>query len=605
MAAAPSPISIDPTQAWEGNDGPWSTFFLGIGTPTQYFRVLISLSVVQPWIVVPEGCVESDPSDCPDHRGGLFNRDTSSTWRESGLFTLEFEQNLGYFDNGIFGFDTVSMGLVGTGAPTLDNQVLAGIASKDFYLGLWGLGPRPTNLTVLNNPYPSLMTNLKERNQIPSISYGYTAGAQYRKSRAVLRAVSLTSSLERNKVAGSLTLGGYDASRFTETNASFPFAGDVSRDLVVALQSISVDGLDDSSIAISLLPDPILTFIDAGVPQIWLPRSACEVFEKTFGLTYDPLTSLYLVNSTTHDALLSRNATLTFKLGADTSGPSNVAIQFPYAAFDLQLTSDYPGINETTHYFPIRRAANDTQYTLGRTFLQQAYIVADYERNSFSVNPCIFTDNAKQDLRSILPPDASDANSNSSSNTKHTHSSKSLSTGSIAGLSVGLTAFVLLLSILVLTFFFRRRRRQKREQEHIPTSLEKDSKSLSLNPTGAGGPGELHSDAKGTRTELIGDHTLFHKRMDGDGGFAAAKKYHYRELAGDNARQPASELPSPESQRQGQEWRALSELNGSPGRVGEMMGDFSRPSELGSDERTVAGSEHRGSEAVYELDSSS
>lgn len=74
------------------------------------------------------------------------------------------------------------MGLLGTSAPKVDNQVLAGIASKDFYLGLWGVGPRPTNLTALNNPYPSLMTNLKEQNLVPSISYGYTAGAQYRES---------------------------------------------------------------------------------------------------------------------------------------------------------------------------------------------------------------------------------------------------------------------------------------------------------------------------------------------------------------------------------------------------------------------------------------
>lgn len=189
MAAAPPPISIDPTQAWEGNDGPWSTFFLGVGTPVQYFRVLISLSTVQPWLVVPEGCTSSDPSDCSDHRGGLFNYNKSSSWREAGLYTLVFEENLGYFDNGVFGFDSISMGLLGTSAPKLDNQVLAGIATKDFYLGLWGVGPRPTNLTVLNNPYPSLMTNLKKQNKVPSLSYGYTAGAQYRKCLACSRVI--------------------------------------------------------------------------------------------------------------------------------------------------------------------------------------------------------------------------------------------------------------------------------------------------------------------------------------------------------------------------------------------------------------------------------
>jgi hypothetical protein len=42
------------------------------------------------------------------------------------------------------------------------------------------------------------------------------------------------------------------------------------------------------------------------------------------------------------------------------------------SAFDLQAHwSIYPS---TTNYFPLRRAANDTQYTLGKKFLQEAYV---------------------------------------------------------------------------------------------------------------------------------------------------------------------------------------------------------------------------------------
>lgn len=118
-------------------------------------------------------------------------------------------------------------------------------------------------------------------------------------------------------------------------------------------------------------------FIDAGVPHIWLPGSACDLISETFGLQYDPLTDLYLVNETTRQNLLDENPTLAFHIATDTSSASIdiVTIRFPYAAFDLELTTDYPGINTSTHYFPIRRAANYSQYTLGRTFLQEAYII--------------------------------------------------------------------------------------------------------------------------------------------------------------------------------------------------------------------------------------
>lgn len=168
------------------------------------------------------------------------------------------------------------------------------------------------------------------------------------------------------QVPAGLTLGGYDASRFVSSNLTFGFADDVSRDLVVGIQSISIVGSTQI-----LLPTPILSFVDATVSQIWLPLEACEAFERAFGITFDTTSSLYLVNETNHRDLLARNATLVFTIGADTVSPSTVNISLPYAAFDLQLTSAYPNISNATRYFPLRRAANDTQYTLGRTFLQE------------------------------------------------------------------------------------------------------------------------------------------------------------------------------------------------------------------------------------------
>jgi hypothetical protein len=148
---------------------------------------------------------------------------------------------------------------------------------------------------------------------------------------------------------------------------SFAFAPDISRDLTVGLQGISASFLGTNH---ELLSEGIFTFIDSTVPSIWLPLAACQQFEKVFNLTWDETTELYLVNDTLHTSLLNSNASFTFSLGNSTKGGEILNITLPYASFDLSVS--YPIVANTTRYFPIMRAANDTQYTLGRAFLQEA-----------------------------------------------------------------------------------------------------------------------------------------------------------------------------------------------------------------------------------------
>ncbi len=163
----------------EGNDGLWSTFSIGIGSPAQYVRVLISTTIIQPWAVLSEGCVAFSSPDCVDSRGGVFETNTSTTWDSLGFYDLVFERNLGYEGNGKFGYDTVTLGLPGTGLPALDHQVVVGVETPDFYIAPWGIRPAPTNLTTVDNPITSLLSTLRNQNLVPSLSWGYTAGAYH------------------------------------------------------------------------------------------------------------------------------------------------------------------------------------------------------------------------------------------------------------------------------------------------------------------------------------------------------------------------------------------------------------------------------------------
>ena len=172
-------------------------------------------------------------------------------------------------------------------------------------------------------------------------------------------------------VFGSLTFGGYDASRFVPNNVSFSLAPDDSRDIVVGLQSITAKDANGS--ITSLLPSPILTFIDSTVPYIYLPLEACQLFENAFGLVWNATLELYLVNDTLHESLLAKNPTFTFQIADTTTGGPTVDIVLPYASFDL--IGEYPLVDDIPRYFPIQ-PGNETQYTLGRTFLQEAYVSA-------------------------------------------------------------------------------------------------------------------------------------------------------------------------------------------------------------------------------------
>lgn len=124
--------------------------------------------------------------------------------------------------------------------------------------------------------------------------------------------------------------------------------------------------------------------IDTGVAQLWLPKVICDKLAEALGLTYDSSTELYLVNDTARTKLLDLAPEFTFTLAANATSSETVNIVLPYAAFDLMVSE--PFYNTSRYYFPIRRAADEKLYVLGRTFLQEAYLIVDWEQGNFSVS---------------------------------------------------------------------------------------------------------------------------------------------------------------------------------------------------------------------------
>jgi len=204
-AAPPTPYVVPPTNRFDGNDGSWSTFYINVGYPTgQNFRVLISTASSLTWVVDPSGCTGSDLDNCPELRGvenyggaksSGYNSADSTNSSQLGLYGLKLNGGASGTDfstiygnqyagiNASFYEDVVSLGEASPASLGLV-EILASVPSKEIFLGEFGLDIAPNNfgpggeasfLSILAN---SSMSSIS----IPSLSYGYTAGAVYRKS---------------------------------------------------------------------------------------------------------------------------------------------------------------------------------------------------------------------------------------------------------------------------------------------------------------------------------------------------------------------------------------------------------------------------------------
>ena len=234
-------------------------------------------------------------------------------------------------------------------------------------------------------------------------------------------------------------------------DVSFPLTGTNSTDPMVGILSITATGTLDNNA--TLLSNDIAALVDTTLPFIWLPLSACQAFEQAFGLVWDDSSQLYLVNDTIHQRLLSQTPTVTFELGNSTIGKASVNITLPYQAFDLQASS--PILPNGTNYFPLRRASSPSQYTLGRTFFQEAFLLIDYEQSNFSISQGLFPVNTTSNIITIDHSTQSrPGNATSSSQPSH-HISRPVAIGIVVALAVAIA----LLFVLAVTLFRRFRNR--------------------------------------------------------------------------------------------------------------------------------------------------
>jgi hypothetical protein len=229
-----------------------------------------------------------------------------------------------------------------------------------------------------------------------------------------------------------------------------------SLNLAVHARSIVLSNTLQGTVSVThdLLSMPMT--IDSSVSQLWLPGVVCDQLELYLGLTYDTSTDLYIVNDTAHEKLVRLAPEMAFTLAAD--GISNVttSVILPYAALDLQAGP--PTYNFTTNYFPIRRASKGS--VLGRAFLQEAYLVVDWERSNFTISQASKRGNRTRKIVAISAP------------SKATPTS-SLGVGAIVGIAIG----AVILVVIVLGLVWWRLRARRLSKAAAPTDVPRPTSS--------------------------------------------------------------------------------------------------------------------------------
>lgn len=415
------------------------SFSVQVGTPPQTFEVFPSFQSQNVWLPIDEEClrIQADAGACGSSRGAApfqqspspgFQPNMSSSWQAINLFELGLEKVRGITGNGFVGFDNVQVGNI-----SLDKFPVTAYASPGFWVGQLGLLPLSINYSTTVNS-PSFLVALRDGGHIPSVAYGYQAGSPYRGT----------------KVPASLVLGGYDGSRASKP-LTVKINTDMSRALTVSIHDIVATGTLNGTLSL-VNSERILAPLDSSIPELWLPKSVCDRFESVFGLEYHEASGRYLLTDAKRDQLRSMNPIMTMTIGSDPSISGNsTIIQLPYAAFDLQ--AGFPIFVNETNYFPIRRADNESQYAIGRVFLQEAYIGVDFESGTFNVSAARW-DELDPEIITIL-----------SEESKATaEKTGDLPSGAIAGIVVGCVVGIAL--VIACAWLMVRKRKRKNIIQH-------------------------------------------------------------------------------------------------------------------------------------------
>ena len=391
------PLQVPASNRLYGPDGPWQAVSVQLGTPPQKLD-LFPAGIYRSNVLTNQLC--QDITSIPCGSGGLLD---SSHSRSIGSTSISYDDTDAPAQNPS-GWTNSAMLLSYSNQVSIRDQLqIAGQTLVNFdvvmypnismvypdgnyplQIGALSLGPSVNESFSKSTYIPPFNASLvpgylASQNVIPSNSFGLHVG---------IAAVAL-------KLELSLWLGGYDASRIAGPVSSQSVA--TTSEFVIDLLDIGIgvsnggspfsfssqygllsagnSSIDKQGISINMNPS---------APYLYLPSSTCAAIAKTLPVTYNAGKALYFwdVTDVQYAKIVNSPTFLSFIFrGSD----GNVTINVPFSL--LNLTLQEPLVSTPTPYFPCQPPQapdlSTTYYSLGRTFLQAAFIGVAWDVQSY------------------------------------------------------------------------------------------------------------------------------------------------------------------------------------------------------------------------------
>ncbi|KAI0109525.1 aspartic peptidase domain-containing protein [Nemania sp. FL0031] len=498
VADNPSPFAATWSDLTYGPDGPWPAVEVTLGYDQTI--ALYPGREFQTFLLTSDYCNGNDT--CTGSKAHLYNEAQAQVDNTGSTGSIQYAPGPNFMSGlEMAGADAKSwidnMDLGGLTVPNVSLALLS--ASYAVYpdntwyplsVGCLGIGaPGTVNQSFTPNSGPLINASLVPgylnfKNEIPSNSFAMHIGSA------------------SPAMPGSLYFGGYDQNRIvgdilTETDdytkaISLKDIGITVVDGSSPWNFTSKDGLLAANNA-SITSGGIKVSVDGCSPYLTLPKSTCDAIASHLPVKYNENLGLYIwqQDDAKYTQIVSSASTIDFTFLAG-SNTQYVTISVPFLHLNLTLTQ--PLVDTDEQYFPCYTGPSGS-YTLGRAFLQDAFVGANWDSKTWwlaqAPGPNIPTAEvvtlsesdteiqaSKNDWKEswagswkALTPEEVAGTQPATTTTPAPSASASanpssgLSTGAAAGIGVGVGVVVLGILAALAFFFFRRRKAASNAKE--------------------------------------------------------------------------------------------------------------------------------------------
>ncbi|KAI1760418.1 acid protease [Hypoxylon sp. FL1150] len=388
VRAATKPIAATWSDSTFGPDGPWPAVEVTFGN--EQTISLFPGREFQTFLLTSDYCNHNSSIPCYANQAGLYNNAQSQVETTGSTGQIQYQASPNYmYGVDVQGEKTTSwVDTVGFGGATIRNVSLS-LLDESYMVypdGTW----YPLSVGCLGIGAPNTINQSFSNSYGPAINASLIPGYLFAHETIASNSFGMHIGSANPKMPGSFYFGGYDQNRIV--GEVLTFEDDYTK--AITLKDISIKVMDGSSPWTfeslgGLLASGNSTINSGGVqvsvdgcsPYLTLPKSTCDAIAKELPVTYNENLGLYFwnIDDAKYSQIVSSPSVLEFIFIGD-SNTQNVSISVPFRHLNLTLTA--PLVDNPTPYFPCYTGPSN-QFTLGRAFLQDAFVGANWGSKSW------------------------------------------------------------------------------------------------------------------------------------------------------------------------------------------------------------------------------